>query len=381
MASAKVFPVVTLTGPRQSGKSTLCRAVFPLLAYVNLEDPSQREFALTDPKRFLAQFKDGAILDEVQYVPALASSLQVLVDEDPRPGRWVLTGSQNFTISQAVSQSLAGRTAVMHLPPLSWSEVLGFAKHPTDLDTAMFTGGYPRIFDMDIEPSRWLQSYVQTYLERDARSLLNIGDLSTFQRFIQLCAGRTGQLLKISSLADDCGISHPTAKSWLSTLEASFIIFLLRPWFTNTSKRLVKSPKLHFVDSGLACWLLGIRDPQQLAAHPLRGGIFESWVASEIYKQRLARADGSGVYFYRDNKDREADLLLEARPPGNKPWMIEVKSGATVVGDMFKSIGRVAEAITEIAGLQRAIVYGGDQAQDRADVKVVPWNQIHLTDW
>ena len=380
-ASARSFPIVTLNGPRQSGKSTLCRATFPKLAYANLEDPSVREFAVTDPKRFLTQFSDGAILDEIQHAPQLVSHRQVIVDEDPRPGRWVLTGSQNFTLTHAVSQSLAGRTAMLQLPPLNWAEVSRFERAPADLDTAMLFGGYPRIHDAGMEPARWLQSYVQTYLERDVRSLKSVGDLSTFQKFLQLCAGRTGQLLKLSSLADDCGITQPTAKAWMSVLEASFIVFLLRPWFSNSDKRLVKSPKLHFFDSGLVCWLMGIREPGQLAVHPMRGSIFESWAAAEIYKQRLARGDGSGIYFYRDAKEREADMLLEARPPAGHPWVIEMKSGSTIVNDMLKSGLRIAGQLPDMTTLQTAIVYGGDVSQERSDCKVVPWRKVQMTAW
>lgn len=381
LSSAAKYPAVTLTGPRQSGKSTLCRAAFPNHDYVNLEAPDTRQFALDDPRGFLNQLTNPVILDEVQRAPDLASYLLPLIDADPTPGRWILTGSQNFLLMKSVSQSLAGRAAVLRLPPLSWAEVSGFDSPPRSLDAALLAGGYPRIHDQRLDPAQWLGSYVATYVERDVRSLLNVGDLSTFQRFLQLCAGRTGQLLNAASLAADAGVTQPTAKAWLSVLEASFIIHLLRPWATNHGKRLVKAPKIHFWDSGLAAWLIGIRDTEQLAVHPLRGALFESWVVSEILKQRLAAGDASGVCMYRDAAGREADALLERHGAGAALALVEAKSGQTIGSDAFGSLSRVAAAAEPLASAARYVVYGGNEHQQRGEGRVVPWRGVQGVKW
>ena len=336
--AATQAPAVTLTGPRQSGKTTLCQAVFPQHPYVTLEAPDQRLFATEDPRAFLAQFSGGAILDEVQRVPDLLSYLQDIIDDDPTPGRWILSGSQNLSLMASISQSLAGRTEVHHLLPLTRGEVARFDEHPENLEETLFSGGYPRIFDRRLDPADWLRSYVATYLERDVRTITNVGDLAMFQRFVELCAGRTAQLLNYSALAGDCGISQPTAKVWLSVLEASFIVFRLPAFHAHPRKRLVKMPKLYFHDTGLVCWLLGIREPEQIHSHPLRGPIFETWVVSEILKHRTNQGLTGGLSFYRDRNGAEVDLVIN-RPTGIS--LIEAKSSTTASSSLFDGIRRV----------------------------------------
>jgi len=375
---AKQFPAIVLTGPRQSGKSTVCQKVFATLPYATLESPDVQAFALEDPRGFLKQFPKGAILDEIQNCPKLSSYLQELIDKDPVPGRWILTGSHNLSVMES-GQSLAGRAAVPHLLPLSRNEVTTFENHPETLNETLLTGGYPRILDRQLRPSDWLSSYVATYLERDVRSLSNIGDLVTFQRFAQLCAGRISQLLNLSGLAGDCGVSSPTAKSWASVLEASFIAFRLPSYHGNVSKRLIKMPKLHFYDTGLACWLMGIRDAAQLDIHPLRGAIFEGWVVSEIVKQRFNRGEANGVYFFRDKSGLESDVLVQGRK-GLK--LVEVKAGQTITSDWAANAHKIMEMFAKTKQAASAVVvYGGAERQERKGVTYLPWSAIQDYSW
>ncbi len=381
---AALHPVVTITGPRQSGKTTLARSVFPHHAYVSLETPSERALASEDPLAFLARFDGrGAILDEIQRVPELPSYLLSLVDEDPTPARFILTGSQSLSLLDRVSQSLAGRTALLELLPLDLAEVRRFPSPPEDLDTVLWEGGYPRIHDRALPPNEWLADYTATYLERDVRSLLGVGDLATFHTFLRLCAGRTGQLLNLASLAADCGVAQPTARSWLSVLEASFIVFRLAPFHANLGKRLARRPKLYFHDSGLAASLLGIEDPRQLATHPLRGALFEGWVISEILKWHRNRARRPELAFYRERDRFEIDLLVER---GERLTLIEVKAGRTPSGDYFKAFPHFTELI-EARGdgrwrvTRRAVVYGGEEAQARSAGELVSWSELPNVDF
>ena len=359
-------PFVTVTGPRQSGKTTLCRATFPHLDYVNLEAPDQREFAESDPRGFLARLSEGAILDEIQRVPELLSYLQVLADEAGRNSLFVLTGSEQFRLREANSQSLAGRTALLRLLPFSLAERRQ-TRANDNVDDILYSGFYPRIHDRKLEPRQALGDYFETYVERDVRRVGEIRNLANFRRFVRLCAGRIGQLANLSSLGADAGVSHTTAGHWLAVLEASHVVFRLPPFHANIRKRLVKTPKLYFYDVGLASHLIGIEHAGQLSTHPLRGPLFENTVVVEALKHRFNRGRRSNLSFFRDSQGLECDLVCEN---GNGMGAIEIKSGATVASDWFDSLNRVAKALPQIAS--RAIVYGGSDRQSRRDAEVVP---------
>jgi predicted AAA+ superfamily ATPase len=369
---AQGFPVVALTGPRQSGKTTLARQLFGELAYVSLEDPVERAFAQDDPRGFLARFQAGAVFDEAQRWPDLFSHLQLLVDQERRPGRFVLTGSQQFNLMAGVSQSLAGRVGLARLLPLAMAERTAQQLQSWDANDAIRTGGYPGLLDPAVRPQDWFASYVATYLERDVRQLIRVQDLSRFQRFLRLCAGRTGQLLNLSALATETGISQSTAGNWLAVLEASDVVFRLPPYFENFGKRLVKTPKLYLVDSGLACWLLGIHTTNALALHPLRGALFETLVVGEVLKSRLNQGLAPELYFWRDNHGLEVDLLITA---DNELQPIEVKSGQTITRDLVKAARRVPNAV-RAPWLPPWLVYGGLDNQQRTDLEVISWRMI-----
>jgi len=369
------YPVVTITGPRQSGKTTLARRVFPDKRYVSLEDPNQREFAEEDPKGFLSNLPDGAVLDEVQRCPALFSWLQGVVDADGRMGLFILTGSQQFGLISGITQSLAGRAARVQLLPFSLSELTTVNRAPHSLDELLYRGSYPPIHDRDVAPVHWYADYVATYIERDVRQMVNVRDLSTFQRFVRLCAGRNGQLLNLSALANDCGISQNSAKSWLSVLEASYIVYLLQPHHRNFRKRIVKTPKLYFLDTGLVSWLLGIQSDEQLSIHSMRGAIFESWVMQELLKGRYNRALISNLYFWRDNTGNEIDLLLER---GEQLQPVEIKSGQTITRDHLADLRRWSELAIrhESAVSTPYLMYGGTDTQHHSGVEITPWRDI-----
>lgn len=367
-------PTLTVTGPRQSGKTTLCRAAFPGHSYVNLEDLNQRELAVADPSSFVRRHMSGAIFDEVQRVPELLSAIQVAVDAEPRQGRFVLSGSHNLQLQGAIAQSLAGRTSVLDLLPMDFTELRAFATAPTELLPTLFAGGYPRIFADHVPPTEFHADYVRTYVERDVRQLLAVQDLGAFQTFLRLCAGRTGSLVNLSSLASDGGITHPTAKAWLHVLEASYLVQVVRPWFTNLGKRLVKAPKLFFLDSGLLCWLLGIREPAQLDAHPLRGAVFESWVVSEILKARANLGTSDPLWFYRDQSGNEVDLVVET---GDRLLLVEIKSGERVASDAIESMRAMVATFGETKRkVQGLIVYGGDTTASVHGIELVPWREL-----
>jgi len=361
------FPAVAVIGPRQAGKTMLVRKVFSNKPYVLLENPEARLFAEEDPLGFLAQFPKGAIFDEVQKVPHLFSYLQGILDDKNKPGLFILTGSQNFLLMEKITQSLAGRIAILKLLPLTIEELSSANIDFDNYEEYLFRGMYPRLYDKHIAPEDLYSNYVQTYIERDLRELKNVHNLSTFHMFIRMCAQRTGQILNLSSLADDCGITHNTAKEWISLLEMSFIVFRLERYYKNFNKRLIKMPKLYFLDSGLASYLAGIRDAGQLKTHPLKGPLFESFIMSEFVKYGYNRGQGIGLYFWRDKMGHEIDCISEGFP---NPIPIEIKSGRTITADYFKNITYWCD----LAGIDRGgsyIVYGGIKNQKRLNGHIV----------
>ncbi len=372
LQSAAKYPLVGIIGPRQSGKTTLARLAFPNYRYVNLEAPDTRLFAQEDPRGFLATHPGLTILDEIQRVPELFSYLQVHTDSVGMPGQYILTGSQNFLFMKSVSQSLAGRIALHTLLPFSFDELSTLlAGPPETFLPIVYSGGYPRVYDAGIAPSQWYSDYVQTYLDRDLRLLQNVADLPAFERFLRLCAGRTGQILNLTSLANDAGISHNTAKSWLGLLEVSFIVFALQPHHRNFNKRLIKAPKLYFTDTGLAGWLLNIHSAEQLSQHYLMGSLFETWVVGEYRKYCFNRGLHFNAFYWRDKTGHEIDLLIEK---ANSLFPVEIKSGATLNSDAFAGLAFFQELSEESQG---AVVYGGTERQVRSRGEVFPWQELN----
>lgn len=366
------FPVVTVTGPRQSGKTTLVRALLPDRPYVSLETPTQREFARSRPDEFLRQFPDGAVIDEAQHAPALFSQLQGVVDASGRMGLFVLTGSQNLTLLSSVTQSLAGRTAIVELMPLSIAEVRGAGKLPGSASELLIRGFFPAVHARPLDPPEWLQSFIVTYAERDARQLAAIRDLSAFQRFLKLTAARTGQLLNMQSLASDTGVSDKTLKHWLSILETCYLIHFVRPHLANFGKRLVKMPKLYMTDVGLAASLLGIQTAQQADSHPLRGALFETMVVNDLLKTRRNLGSGEALCYWRDNIGTEVDLVLEE---GTQLFPAEIKSGRTVSDDFFVGLRRWGKYAGKRSGAP-ALIHGGDESYMRAGTHVISWRDL-----
>ncbi|HJM68663.1 MAG TPA: ATP-binding protein [Candidatus Babeliales bacterium] len=380
LSAAKKMPVISLLGPRQSGKTTLAQELFGQHKYVSLEDPTVRAYAINDPQAFLATYHNehGIIIDEVQHAPELLSYIQVWVDANDRDGYFVITGSQNILINEAITQSLAGRVAIFTLLPLSVSELKRADKLKDTSQKAIFFGGYPRIYAKNLDPAEWAKDYIRSYVERDVRSLKNIADLSLFQKFMKLCAGRIGQLLNIESLANDCGITAVTVRSWLSVLEATYIIFLLQPYSVNIGKRLVKAPKLYFYDTALASSLLGIETEDQLSSHYLHGGLFESFVLSDILKQRYNRNKSPNLYFWRDYQGHELDGVLAV---GNELLPIEIKAGQTIQPSYFSGLRYWYDAldikpIDDIPAYNGIVVYAGKENQQRTIGQVLDWKSI-----
>ena len=368
IALAQKFQVITLTGPRQSGKTTLVKAAFPTLPYVSLEEPDIRQIALTDPRGFLSNYPTGAILDEIQNTPDLFSYIQKLVDEN-RQLQFILTGSSNFLLLEKISQTLAGRTAVLHLLPFSFAELEpGLMTY----ESLIFKGQYPRIYDRDIAPTDFYPSYIQTYVERDVRLIKNIGDINAFIQFTRLCAGRIGQLLNLTGLANDAGISPNTAKAWLSILESSYILYRLQPYHSNFNKRLVKSPKLYFYDTGVACSLLGLHDENQVNLHYLKGALFENLIITEFIKRNFHRGENYQPYFWQDSHGKEIDCLLIA---GEKITPVEIKSSKTMSTSYFDNLKSWRPLVSLPQG-QCYVVYGGDESMQTSAGTFVSWRQL-----
>jgi predicted AAA+ superfamily ATPase len=366
---AREFKVVVVNGPRQSGKTTLIRKVFPRKPYVLMEDPDIRAFASEDPRRFLDQYRTGAILDEIQRVPSIISYLQGIVDSRKEMGQFVLTGSCNFLLMESISQSLAGRAGHLELLPFSLDEIKAGSKCESNVDELIYKGAYPPIYDHKPRTDRWYNAYIATYLERDVRQLINLKDILSFQKFMGLCAANTSQLLNMQRIGADCGVHHNTVKAWMGILHASYIVFLLPPHHRNFRKRIVKSPKLYFYDTGIAARLLGIQSHEQVATHPLRGMLFENLVVSEMLKTRFNQGLKSNLYFWRSNTGIEIDIIADH---GKSLLPVEIKSGETVNSDWFRNLsawntyaGKVAEPAI--------LIYGGKRREQRKDAEVIPW--------
>lgn len=371
---AQAFPVVAIVGPRQSGKTTLSRTTFPDYQYVSLEDLDHREFALQDPRGFLSQYSGGVIIDEIQRVPSLFSYIQTQVDSNDQPGQYILTGSAHLMLLENLTQSLAGRAALLKLLPLSFAELQKHDCLKTACVEQLFTGFYPRIYKHSIDPVDWYPNYIQTYLEKDVREMVNIKKLTEFKRFVALCAGRHGQLLDITSLANDAGISRVTAKEWLSLLEASFLIYLLPPFHNNYSKRLIKSPKLYFYDSGLVCSLLKIKTTDQLETHYLKGAIFEGCMITEVIKRRYNQGLEPHIYFWKESNGKEIDCIIEQ---ANQLLSIEIKSGKTINADFFKGL-TYWQTLSGEKPENSYLIYGGDHVQQRQAASVLGWRDTEM---
>ncbi len=371
IACAKVYPVVTVIGPRQSGKTTLVRETFPEKPYVNLEEIDVAALANDDPRAFLAQYPDGAILDEIQQTPDLLSYIQPLVDAQRRTGLFILTGSHQLSLQAHITQSLAGRTAVLHLLPLSLSELQtgGYSLSP---DRDIFYGGYPRLYDYNIDPNRYYRDYISTYLERDVKQLINVKDFVMFQRFVTLCAARIGRPLDATALSNELGVARNTVNAWLSVLEASFIIFRLPPYFENFGKRVIKSSKLYFYDLGLVSHLLGMREVIHVMNHPLKGMLFENLVILEILKLHMNRGEDTNLYFYRDNHQAEVDLLYQS---GTDIVAIEIKAAQTFQKKFLKSLRKFSEIAKQHASVGY-LIYAGEQSLRLRDIQVLNYQSL-----
>ncbi len=369
---AKTFRSVAVVGPRQSGKTTLCRLVFPQKQYVSLENPDVLEFAKTDPRGFLSQYKNGAILDEIQRAPHLFSYLQQILDETKKKGLFILTGSNNFLLQENITQTLSGRIAYLQLLPLSLQELKESKKLKASYSWHILNGGYPEVITKKVNAADWYPGYINTYVERDVRQLKNISNLSLFTKLLRLCAGRTGQIINMTSLGNDCGIDQKTVTAWLAILQSSFIIYLLKPYHGNFNKRIIKTPKLYFYDTGLACSLLGITNAKQITTHAAKGPLFENMIVSELLKERLNKGEQDNLYYWRDKTGNEVDVVIDN---AGKLTAVELKAGETISQDFFK--GLIYFSSLNKKTTEKKLIYGGKSGQKRSDKTVIlPWNGI-----
>ena len=372
---ASQFKAIALTGPRQSGKSTLARTTFPEKKYVSLENPDIRALALNDTRSFLSNLPNGAIIDEAQRVPELFSYLQQVLDESNEKGRFILTGSNNFLMLENISQTLAGRIGYLELLPFCYNEIRKIPNQDLHLNQVIFSGGYPAITFDHVDPEFWFPSYIRTYVERDVRQIKNITNLNLFQKLLYLCAGRIGQQLNLNNLAIECGVDHKTIGAWMGILQASYVIHLIPPFYNNFSKRIIKSPKLYFYDTGLSCALLGISASAQLISHSSRGALFENYVINELIKNRFNKGLRSNLFYWRDVSGHEIDVVLDH---GSSVYAVELKSGMTVLPDFFKGL-LFWQELTKYN--KTYVIYGGEDTQTRSNgIEVIPWNKLDVLD-
>ena len=372
LSLAKQFPVISIIGPRQSGKSTLVKHCFPKYDYISFEDIDNRRRALLDMRGFLEQYGKGVIFDEVQRVPELFSYLQTHVDASGKKGRFILTGSHNYLLQEKVSQSLAGRVAMLRLLPFSMQELADAGKLPADIHKILFKGFYPRLFSSRVQPSDWYPSYIETYMQRDVREIKNIPNLNYFQKFLHLLAGRHGQQLNLTSLATEVGVVHNTISSWISILEASYVIYLLKPHFNNFNKRITKTPKIYFYDSGLVCSLLGIEKAEQLHTHHIKGPLFEGLIITELIKARFNAGLSNNCFYWRDKTGNEVDCIIDK---AGSLTAIEIKSGKTINGDYFNNLNfwKTLSGNTN----KSYLIYGGMETQKIKNNIVLPWKNTY----
>ncbi len=370
---ADQFRAVAIVGPRQSGKSTLSRTVFPDKHYVSLENPEIKQRATDDPKGFLNHYPNGAIIDEVQRVPELFNYLQQILDESDERGKFILSGSNNFLMLEKITQSLAGRIGYLDLLPFSYPELSSIKSYPKNINELLLRGGYPAVAYEGVDAKFWFPAYVRTYIERDVRQIKNISDLATFQRFMFLCASRIGQQVNLSNLAIECGIDHKTAQSWISVMQASYIVHLLQPYYKNYSKRIIKSPKLYFYDTGLACYLLSLESAKDLSNHIMRGALFENFIINELLKVRFNQGLRSNLFYWRDVSGHELDLIIDT---SQNPTAIEIKSGATLNTEYFKGL-RFWNKLNPQSN--KILIYGGDDSyRQKSAFDIVSWRELTL---